>query len=157
MIAAQDAIRASGTTHPRVLLLGSENDGEFAARVKTSLAEAHVPSWIIAADDEASLQSGEITLDKAVYYDRLVLLCTAESLENPHTSRYFSSLMNGSGFALDDALIAVAADDIFYQREDRLCSGLRDGLVVDFRGWEDDVRYNEAMSSLIGEISGPSF
>ncbi|PKB71636.1 MAG: hypothetical protein BZY87_04545 [SAR202 cluster bacterium Io17-Chloro-G6] len=157
LIAAQDAIRSSGSTYTRVLLLGSENDGEFAAKVRTSLAEAQVPSWIIAADDEASLQSGAINLEKVFYYDRLVLLCTAESLENPHTSRHFSTLVNGSGFPLGETLITVAADDIFYQREDRLCSGLRDGLVVDFRGWQDEVRYNEAMSSLIGEISGPSF
>ena len=157
LIAAQDAFRESGTTYTRVLLLGSENDGEFAARVKAGLAEAQVPSWIIAADDEASLQSGEITLDEAVYYDRLVLLCTAESLESPHTSRYFGSLMNGSGLALGEALISVAADDTFYQREDRLCSGLREGVVVDFRGWEDEARCREAMSSLIKEITGPSF
>ncbi|MCH8298794.1 MAG: pentapeptide repeat-containing protein [Chloroflexi bacterium] len=157
LIAAQDAIRAAGLTYTRVLLLGSENDGEFAAKVRAGLAEAQVPSWIIAADDEASLQSGEITLDKAVYYDRLVLLCTAESLENPHTSRYFGSLMNGSGFALGETLISVAADDVFYQREDRLCSGLRDGVVVDFRGWEDEARYKDALSNLIREISGPAF
>ena len=156
LIAAQDAIRAAGLTYTRVLLLGSENDGEFAAKVRAGLAEAQVPSWIIAADDEASLQSGEITLDKAVYYDRLVLLCTAESLENPHTSRYFGSLMNGSGFALGETLISVAADDVFYQREDRLCSGLRDGVVVDFRGWEDEARYKDALSNLIREISGPA-
>ena len=157
LIAAQDAIRAAGLTYTRVLLLGSANDGEFAAKVRAGLAEAQVPSWIIAADDEASLQSGEITLDKAVYYDRLVLLCTAESLENPHTSRYFGSLMNGSGFALGETLISVAADDVFYQREDRLCSGLRDGVVVDFRGWEDEARYKDALSNLIREISGPAF
>lgn len=156
LIAAQNAIRESGTTYTRVLLLGSESDGELAARVRASLAEAQVPSWIIAADDEASLQSGEITLDKAIYYDRLVLLCTAESLENSHTSRYFGSLMNGSGFTLGESLISVAADDIFYDRDDRLCSGLRDGVVVDFRGWENEARYKEAMSSLIEEISGPS-
>ena len=156
LIAAQDAIRAAGRTYNRVLLLGSEGDGEFAAKVRASLADAQVPSWVIAADDEASLQSGETTLDQAVYYDRLVLICTAESLQNPHTSRYFGSLMNGSGFASEQALISVAADDIFYQREDRLCSGLRAGVVVDFRGWEDETRYKEAMSSLVAEISGPN-
>lgn len=157
LIAAQDAFRESGKNHTRVLLLGSENDGDFAAKVQADLAEAEVPSWVVAADDEASLQSGDVSLDKAVYYDRLVLLCTAGSLENPHTSRYFSTLMNGSGFGLGETLISAAADDIFFNREDRLCSGLRDGVVVDFRGWEDEARYKEAMSSLIKEISGPAF
>ncbi|MDA0262645.1 MAG: pentapeptide repeat-containing protein [Chloroflexi bacterium] len=156
LIAAQNSIRSFGPAYTRVLVLGSENDEELANKIRASLAEANVPSWMIAADDEASLQSGAITLDKAVYYDRLVLLCTAGSLQNPHSSRYFSSLMNGSGFALGD-LVTVAADDILYQREDRLCSGLRDGIVVDFRGWEDEAKYAEAISALIGEIAGPSF
>ncbi len=157
LIAAQDAIRESGMTYTRVLLLGSEADGEFSAKVRASLAEAQVPSWVIAADDEASLQSGAITLDKAVYYDRVVLLCTAESLQSLHTSRYFGSLMNGSRVSQGETLISVAADDTFYQREDRLCSGLREGVVVDFRGWEDEVRYRDAMSTLVKEISGPAF
>ena len=156
LIAAQDAVRAAGLTHTRVLLLGSESDGELAAKVRASLAEAQVPSWIMAADDEAALQSGETNLDHAVYYDRLVLICSAESLENAHTSRYFSTLMNGSGSAPGQALISVAADDIFYQRDDRLCTGLREGVVVDFRGWEDEDRYREAVSSLVAEIAGPA-
>ena len=157
LIAAQGAIRESASRYVRVLLLGSENDGEFAAKIRASLAESQVPSWVMAADDEAALQSGTITLDKAVYYDRLVLLCTTESLESVHTSRYFGSLMNGSGFEIGETLISVAADDIFFTREDRLCSGLREGTVVDFRGWEDEVRYKEAIANLIGEISGPIF
>jgi len=162
LVAAQTAFRDSGMTHTRVLLLGSEKDGEFAAKVRASLAEARVPSWIVSADDEASLQSGAVNLDNAVYYDRLVLLCTAESLENPLTSRYFATLVNGqggsNGSSVGEPLIAVAADDIFYQREDRLCSGLREGVVVDFRGWEDEARYEEALSNLIQEFtsSGPS-
>ena len=162
LVSAQDAFRDSGMTYTRVLLLGSENDGEFAAKVRASLAEAQVPSWIVAADDEASLQSGVVNLDHAVYYDRLVLLCTAQSLENPLTSRYFATLVNGqsgsNGSSVREPLIAVAADDIFYQREDRLCSGLREGVVVDFRGWEDESRYNEALSNLVQEFtaSGPS-
>ena len=53
-------------------------------------------------------------------------------------------------------LIAVAADEIFYQREDRLCSGLRNGVVVDFRGCEDEARYKEALAALVQEFAGPS-
>ena len=157
LVAAQEAVRESGTPYIRVLLLGSESDGEFAAKIKAGLAEAHVPCWTIAADDEASLQSGAITLDKSVYYDRLLLLCTSESLESALTSRYFGSLINGAGFSVGETLISVAAADIFYQREDRLCRGLREGVVVDFRGWEDEVRYKEALSILVKEISGPAF
>jgi uncharacterized protein YjbI with pentapeptide repeats len=161
LVAAQDAFRDSGMTYTKVLLMGSEKDGEFAAKIRAALAEANVPSWTISADDEASLNSGAINLDHAVYYDRIVLLCTAGSLENPITSRYFASLAGGqgsSGQSIADLLIAVAADEVFYQREDRLCSGLRDGSVVDFRGWEDEARFQEALSALVHEFtaSGPS-
>jgi len=158
LVSAQDAFRDSGMTYTRVLLLGSESDGEFAAKIRASLAEAQAPSWFIAADDEESLNSGAVNLDTTVYYDRLVLLCTAETLENPITSRYFASLVNGQGAAQAGSLITVATNDVFYQREDRLCAGLRDGAVVDFRGWEDQSRYDEALSALVHEFtaSGPS-
>jgi len=80
-------------------------------------------------------------------------------LENPITSRYFATLVNGqgpsAGFSTGEPLIALAADDIFYQREDRLCSGLRDGVVVDFRGWDDEARYNEALSALVQAFTAP--
>ena len=159
LIAAQDAYSTTATAYTRVLLLGSGSDTEFAAKLRTSLAEAQVPSWVVAADDEAALQSGAVNLDHAVYYDRLVLLCTAESLENPITSRYFATLVNGqgpsAGFSTGEPLIALAADDIFYQREDRLCSGLRDGVVVDFRSWDDEARYNEALSALVQAFTAP--
>ena len=78
--------------------------------------------------------------------------------ENPITSRYFASLVNGQGAANVDSLISVAPDDLFYQREDRLCSGLRNGSVVDFRGWDDLTRFDDAIEILVNEFkaSGPS-
>ena len=158
LVLSQEAYRSSGLTHIRVLLLGSESDGEFAAAIRDSLAQAETPAWFIAADDEASLQSGAINLDNAVYYDRLVLLCTEGTLENPITSRYFASLVNGQGAANVDSLISVAPDNLFYQREDRLCSGLRNGSVVDFRGWDERARFDDAIANLVNEFkaSGPS-
>jgi uncharacterized protein YjbI with pentapeptide repeats len=158
LVTAQDALRESGLSYTRVLLLGSENDREFATKIGASLVEAQAPTWFVAADDETSLQSGAINLDNAVYYDRIVLLCTAGTLENPITSRYFASLVNGQGAAKVDSLISVATDDLLYQREDRLCSGLREGVVVDFRGWSDQARFDDALSVLVHEFtqSGPS-
>ena len=97
----------------------------------------------------------QINLDNAVYYDRLVLLCTSGTLENPITSRYFASLVNGQGVAKASSLITVSTDDVFYQREDRLCSRLREGAVVDFRGWGDQARYDDALSALLHEFTAP--
>ena len=157
LIAAQDSLRNSGITYKRVLLVGSVDDGEFADRIKSGLEEAQVPSWIISADDEDSLTSGSTNLDSAVYYDRVILLCTASSLENPLTSRNFSSLVSNPGPTVRDSIITVAADDVFYQREDRLCTGLREGKVVDFRGSHDDGRFKQALSALIREFEDSPF
>jgi len=157
LIAAQDSLREPGGNHTRVLLLGSEIDGEFAAKIHADLAQAQVPSWVVAADDETALQAGDVSMENAVYYDRLVLVCTSGSLESAHTSRFFGTLANGSGFGLSESLISVAAHDMFFEREDRLCTALRDKTVVDFRGWEDEARYSEALSELVREISRPIF
>ncbi|MBT99325.1 MAG: hypothetical protein CL902_11980 [Dehalococcoidia bacterium] len=157
LVEAQDALRNSMATYKRVLLVGSVNDGDFADKIKTALAEAQVPSWVISADDEESLTSGSTNLDSAVYYDRVILLCTVASLENPLTSRNFSSLVSNPGPTVRDSIITVATDDMFFQREDRLCAGLREGKVVDFRGWDDEVRFKESLSSLIREFEDSPF
>ncbi len=157
LVAAQDALRLSGATYKRVLLVGSKNDSELVAKLRVGLAEAQVPNWVMSADDEASLTSGSTNLDNAVYYDRVVLLCTAGSLENPLTSRNFSSLVGNPGPTVKDSIISVATDDIFFKREDRLCVGLREGVVVDFRGWNDETLFNEALSALIKEFEDSPF
>ena len=157
LVEAQDALRNSMATYKRVLLVGSVNDGDFADKIKSALAEARVPSWVISADDEESLTSGSTNLDSAVYYDRVIILCTVASLENPLTSRNFSSLVSNPGPTVRDSIITVATDDVFYQREDRLCVGLREGKVVDFRGWDDEGRFKEALSALIREFEDSPF
>ena len=157
LVEAQDALRNSMATYKRVLLVGSVNDGDFADKIKSALAEARVPSWVISADDEESLTSGSTNLDSAVYYDRVIILCTVASLENPLTSRNFSSLVSNPGPTVRDSIITVATDDVFYQREDRLCVGLREGKVVDFRGWDDEDRFKEALSALIREFEDSPF
>jgi len=157
LISAQDALRDSGMTFKRALLLGSGSDSEFADKLRAGLAEANVPSWIICVDDEASLASGATNLDDAVVYDRVILLCTAGSLENPLTSRQFAGLASSPGPTLKESIIAVATDDLFYKREDRLCSGLREGAVVDFRGSEDEARFGEALADLIKQFEDSPF
>lgn len=157
LIDAQDALRVPGANYKRVLIVGSQKDSELAAKLRSGLAEAQVPSWVMSADDEASLTSGSTNLDDAVYYDRVVLLCTPESLENPLTSRNFAILVGNPGPIVKDSIITVATDDIFFKREDRLCAGLREGAVVDFRGWEDDGSFKESLSALIKELEDSPF
>ena len=95
-------------------------------------------------------------LSHSIYYDRLVLLCTAQSLESSQTSQYFFELAGSHSSETDQALTVVAADDVFYDRGDRLCGMLGEGLVLDFRGWEDAANYQKAFASLAKALSGES-
>ncbi len=156
LIAAQDALNGVKRAYPSVLIIGSAGDSEFAQRIRSGLAASQIPSWAIAADDEAAVQSGDILLDHTIYYDRLVLLCTAQSLESPQASQYLAQLAGRQQSQSDRTLIALAADSLFYDREDRLCDTLKKGLVLDFRVWEDARIYGEALTSLVGALSKTS-
>ena len=153
LISAQDPVRSANRTYPTTLLVGSIDDGRLASKISEGLALAKIPNWRLSADDEAALQSGEATLDQTIYYDRLVLLGTTCSLENPLTSRYFVELVRGNGRNSGSSLITLGADDTLYQRDDRLCSSLKEGRVLDFRGWSDETAFNAALSSLVLSLS----
>ena len=92
LIAAQDALKGVRRAYPSILIIGSAGDSEFAERLRSGLAASQIPSWAIAADDEAAVQSGDILLDHTIYYDRLVLLCTAQSLESPQAQPVLGSI-----------------------------------------------------------------
>ena len=81
----------------------------------------------------------------------------APYLENPLARFKFSVLVRNPVPTVRDSIITVAADDVFYQREDRLCTGLREGKVVDFRGSNDDGRFKQALSALIREFEDSPF
>ncbi len=158
LIAAQDAMTGERRTFPTALLIGSMADSELAERLRRGLAEAQIPAWILNADDEDALNSGEVSLDHTVYYDRLALLCTGPALENPLTSRYFAELVRSAGQGAAAPLIALGADELFYQRQDRLCNSLRNGETLDFRGCCDDPdAWERALESLVRLLSAPVF
>jgi len=154
LIAAQDALNGVTRSYPTVLIIGSAGDSEFGGRLRSGLAASQIPCWAIAADDEAAVQSGDILLDDTIFYDRLVLLCTAQSLESTQASQYLDQLAGGQRSEFDQTIIALAADSLFYDREDRLCNTLKKGLVLDFRGWEDARIFEEALTSLVRVLSG---
>ena len=105
-------------------------------------------------DDESALQSGAAILANTVYFDKLVLLCTASSLESPQTRRYMSELAGGKGSEPGPNITSLAADILFDHSKDGLCVQLKQGSVVDFRGWEDDGVFKHGLDSLITILSG---
>ena len=154
LIEAQDSLTGVNRDFPSVLTIGSIGDENLAGRLRDSLRAAHIPCWNIAADDESALQSGETILANTVYFDRLVLLCTEPSLQSPQTRRYMSELAGGKGPDSRRDITSLAADTLFDHSDDALCALLKQGKVVDFRGWEEDRVFETAVASLVNILSG---
>jgi hypothetical protein len=154
IVAAQASLRGQARIYPSVFIVGSTGDSELAGQLRTGLRSRQIPCWNIAADDEVASNSGVVVLAHSVYYDRLVLLCTGRSLENSQTSQYFSELAGSQRSGSQQTITVLATDGIFYQRNDRLCTILKEGPVLDFRGWEDAEVYQQALASLVQTLSG---
>ena len=157
LLAAQDAMRGVSRSYPTVLIVGSSEDSELAAQLRSGLMASQLPAWTIAADDEAAVLSGSILFEHTPFYDSLVLLCTPPSLESPQTSTYLAQLAGSHHTGTTQTTIALATDDLFYQRDDYLCNSLREGQVLDFRGWENAETYEEALRSLVSLLTKKGF
>lgn len=157
LLAAQDAMRGLSRSYPTALIVGSGEDGELVARLQSGLRASRIPAWAIAADDEDAVLSGGILLEHTPYYDGLILVCSAHSLESSQTSTYLAQLAGGPGAGPGQITVTLATDDLFYQRDDHLCNTLREGRVLDFRGWEDSFIYDEGLASLVAILSRKGF
>ena len=157
LVAAQDAMRGVTRAYPTVLIVGSSEDSELAGRLRSGLTDSQIPSWVMAADNESALHSGDILFEHTPYYDCLLFLCTAQSLENSQASKYFAQLVGARRSESGQAILTLAADGLFYQREDHLCNSLKEGTVMDFRGWDDQKTYDEALASLVSVLSQKRF
>ena len=151
LIAVQEQMRHSSEIHPRVLVVSSVDDTDLAKRIFSDLNAAGVPCWALAADDEQGLRNDPEFLQRTYYYDRLVLICSAQSLENPHVFRLFGSLVKNGDSGAETAL-TLAADDLVYDRQDALCAALRGLTIVDFRGWAKDSEYVKQFSELLAAL-----
>ena len=152
-IAAQNEIYRSGQRAPKILLINSIKDSELSARIHQDLQLSGVSSWALAADDEAALRADQGVLERTIFYDLLVLLCSTEALANPHINRLFTHLEPGAGAAHQPGLITVATDGLLYSSQDRLCAQLRQTKVVDLRGWSEEWCFRRGMDRLAEAIA----
>lgn len=153
VIATQASLKGLARGYPSVLIVGSTEDSELAGRLRSGLLSAQIPCWSISADDEVASNSGDMILAHSIYYDRLVLLCTSKSMDSSQTSQYFSELAGSYQSRSEQTMTALATDNLLYDRTDRLCTMLKEGLVLDFRGWEDAEVYEKALASLVTDLS----
>ena len=154
LIEAQDPFNGVKRDFPSVLTIGSMGDEILARRLRDSLRAVQIPCWSIAVDDEPAIRSGETILAHTVYFDRLVLLCTESSLQSSQTRRYMTELAAGKGPESQRNITSLAADTLFDHSQDGLCARLKQGTVVDFRGWEDDGVFETALASLVNVLAG---
>ena len=153
LIDIQDQLRLSDHTEPRALLVGSYQDAVLTRRFQADLRSAGIPCWSLEPDDESALLVNEDPLGRAIYYDRLVLVCSAHSLENPHTSRFFNLLAGNGAAGVGQMILPVATDDLLYARQDRLCQALREWTTLDLRGWEQEDVYLQGVEKLVEALS----
>ena len=153
LIDVQDQLRLSAHLDPRVLLVGSYRDHGLARRFQADLRASGIPCWSLEPDDESALLVNEDPLGRAVYYDRLVLVCSAHSLENPHTSRFFNLLAGNGAAGTGQIILPVATDDLLYTRQDSLCQALRQWTTLDLRGWEQEAVYQRGVEKLLEALS----
>ena len=153
LIDIQDQLRLSAHMEPRVLLVGSYRDAGLAGRFQADLRSSGIPCWSLEPDDEAALLVNEDPLGRAANYDRLVLLCSAHSLENPHTSRFFNLLASNGSVGVEQTILPVATDDLLYTRQDRLCQALRQWTNLDLRGWEQEAVYRQGVENLVEALA----
>ena len=157
LIAAQDPMAGANRRFPSVLTIGCIEDEKLAGRLRDGLRDSQIPSWSIAPDDEPAIQAGGIILAQTVYFDWVVFLCTASSLDSPQTRRYMAELAGAKGAEPSRNITTLAADAIFDNGEDALCTRLKEGSVVDFRGWEQDGVFDTALASLVDVLTRPRF
>ena len=155
-IDAQRELLQAGRGAPRALLICSKSDAGLTARIQADLRQAGIQSWILAADDEEVLTSDQGALQRVVYYDLLVLICSGQSLGNPHTSRLFAHLEPGGETGRNARTIAAATDDLLFQSRDQLCVKLRETCVVDLRGWERKDSYQAGLARLAAALTATS-
>lgn len=153
LLAAQDVMRGIVRTFPSVLILCALEDYDLATRLKSRLAAAQIPAWIMAADDESAVLSGGTLIEHTPYYDSLALLCTESSLESPQASTYLAQVAGSQRQPGGQTAVALACCEAFYQREDHLCALLREGATLDFQGWEDSQVFEASVDGLVRLLS----
>ena len=153
-VAVQDSLIGVKRKYPSVLTIGSKQDTVLAKRLENSLRSAQISCWNFAADDESWVQSSETIQGHTGYFDRLVLICTDSCLESTEARRRLAEVTGGKDEAALQNITTLAVGSLFEESSDELCTLLKQGVVVDFRGWDDLRVFEVAVTSLINVLTG---
>jgi hypothetical protein len=154
LVSAQEAVKdqLSPASFSRILLVSTVQDGDFARRLTEDLRAAQLRCWPMPVDDEAAMKRDGSLLQRVTHYDRVVCVCSEPALTNPHGARFLEQLVQQPARA--DSLISLALDQYLPEGQQELCHTLRQGKVVDFRGWTAEEIYRNSLGQLVQLLAG---
>jgi hypothetical protein len=153
LVEVQKLLRNGASQFPRVLLLGSVKDGEFIQQLQKDLSAAGLACWYLPVDDEEVLlnDGADPLVQRLVYYDQVLLVCSEHSLESPYGWRFFEqvSQSRSRGGGHRKVVVVLNLDNCLNTKQDRLCEELHRYAPMDFSGWEEDGAYDRFLEGLI--------
>lgn len=154
LIALTDRLSSASPDFTRILLVGSLYNAAFIDRLESDLRAAGFACWQLLVDDEAAFtaEESQSPLSRVIYYDRLALVCSAQSLTSPYGWRAFDHIARERA----DAMLAIALDDRLDHPEDTLAATLRRALAADFRRWPETEAYRQSLYQLTAALSEPA-
>ena len=134
---------------------GKTNNKPFARKIYEALIAKGVNVFI----DEKKLKPGDDfyeSLSKGIeHYDKMVLVCSKESLESWWVDREIdrvlakeSELMKERGKRII-LLIPIMIDDFIFEWKGAKKEEIKRYLIGDFREWENEEKFEKALTNLI--------
>lgn len=164
----QRFIRGSSDRFYTCFICGCAKDRVFTRQLQADLqvrgvrcwyypADARSGSWIggTASSEELGRWSAE-DVDRGIeYYDRLVVVCSGDSLASERVREEILHGIQKQDETGRRVLLPISIADEPYDRRNRYVRSLRlwRYVILDFREFEDSAAYNAALDRLIEELS----
>ncbi|MBM3943592.1 MAG: pentapeptide repeat-containing protein [SAR202 cluster bacterium] len=145
------AERRPPTLCSRILLASVVSDEGFADMLAADLRAAGLPCWSLPVDDERRMIAQGSAMQRVMYYDVIVAVCSEEMLGNPHGVRLLEYMARND--YPGKATVSLALDQSLSSGAQELCQKLSAKTVVDFQGWRSEVAYLRGLEQLVRELS----
>lgn len=134
-------------------------DVVFARKLHASLGARGVRTWFF----EKDARPGQKLHQQAAYnindYDRVIAICSAQSLTRPGFLNELQTVLDREARAGGESLVipirlddAVLQDDWVPPGRQELKVAITDRVIGDFRSWNDEAEFAEALDRLIREL-----
>ncbi len=150
-----DLFKNNGINMFPVFFSHSWANKDFAGKLYEALIDAGVQVWY----DEKKMKPGDDIyegINRGInVYDKLILVCSKDSLNswwvNEELNRIFKKERDyqKEKKGKERLLIPITIDDTIFNWEGAKAESIKDKIIGDFRGWEDDVKFEKALRELI--------